>query len=130
MAGAVVGDHLAAAKRNGFPVGGDLVIYPQRQHAGAIPGGGGDVAIARLQINGIFCVGCDAATIMAADGRGTAGVVEVAVSEKEAGDVRPGRQTCRHVVHQLPVARPAAGIDQGRLMAEADQVNGRITRRR
>jgi hypothetical protein len=54
----------------------------------------------------------------------------MAVGKKEAGDLRSGRQTRGHVVYQLPVAGPAAGIDQGRLMAEADQVNGRITRRR
>jgi hypothetical protein len=57
---------------------------------------------------------------MVADGRGTAGVVEVAVGEKEAGDVRAGRQTSRNVIHQLPVARPATGIDQGGLTAEAE----------
>ena len=63
VAGAVVGDHLAAAHRDGFPHCGDVVIDSHRQHPSTIPGGGRDVAVTRFKVNGILFVGCDAATV-------------------------------------------------------------------
>lgn len=48
VAGAVVGGHLAAAHRDGFPLRSDLAIDPQRHHTGTVPGGGGDLTVTRL----------------------------------------------------------------------------------
>ena len=130
VARAVVGGQHTVADGDGLPPGADPAIDGQRPHAGAVPGGGGDPVVAGLQVDGVQGVGKDAAAVVVAKGRGTAAVIEVAVGQQQVGNSRAGRQAGGHVVHQPLVARPAAGVDQGRLRAEAHQVDGRIARRR
>jgi len=70
VAGAVEGDHLLSPTAMVSPLGGDLVIDREGPHAGAVPVGGGHGAVARLEVDGVFGVGDDAAVVVVAHGRG------------------------------------------------------------
>lgn len=79
----------------------DNLIDTKRHHAPAVPGGRGDAAVARFQVNGVKLVGDDLAAQAVTYLVSAAGVVEMAMSEQQVG--------YRHVLRQ----NPADVFDQG-----------------